>query len=644
MKKWQDTATFALLAIGVLTATVAVLLSSLALPRLRALAAANTTTTNASVAAIKGARVGISAQLTGGALDPASCCRFAQDALPPLLGDLRAFMRKIDSNRRFVQTGHWSAFVSTVPDLETAPVNNSYLTTLKALRGRAALFVDASEGAPIQAFLRELDLVLNLTALDAYFMHADNPWITAAAVLDILPGFSSERDFSLRVLTWLSELDTKAARWLRMGARALAAGKVHSNVTLVAQYDLGTGAALGADYGRMCRTAFAGDKKSDERDACLVYAGSIELKLAAIRTWWLDTYMPAAAVLRPNEAPGLHHVPDGAAIYAALQRYHLHQAVDANELYTLGDSGLSAILGSEYARLAPLILGNSVATASDLVRALGNVSDTRLYWCTDDPAEVVADAYAEFGAVQALLAPMFGFLPGAPLRIVAGNQPRAVFEAGAYDPAARTWTSAGTLYLARYGPCNPGGPGENFFAYARAGLRSSVVREGLPGRALQVPLAARAECAGDDDPADSAADSDGWTFFAERVMRERGAYNFPLDALGSAQMQALQDAALRVDACLHGNDTSAMMPACDLVSAGAMLAVVGLPPAVIEAELQRYLAAPGRALGARVGDLGFAAARAAVLSVESTDERFFRQVLRHVSPGGAVRDPACERV
>lgn len=564
-----------------------------------------------------------------GYLSAASCCRYSRAALPALTLELQRVVREaVIGNVRFAYVTHaWADFVSALPDLETRRNESAYLTALDDLRTRTRAVRAAASGTGssrdsalenvhLDTHLAELDYLLNLSAVDAYFMqtglarwHAawvDDPLATAAATLDVLPVHVAEPDFGPRVLAWLAALQLKADRWFALAERAVQSGKVHANATIVAQFDVGTRRenrtvnygyiyAFRANYTAFCNAVFVGG--SDAGDACLLYATGIEARLAAFETWWLETYLLAAAAARPNSAPGLRTVPDGAAIYAILQQYHLATAATTDDLYEDGEARVNATLDA-YAELAPLVLANETATLAELLEALSDPDDERFYLCTNITAEAADAVRSELARAALLLPAHVGILPRTLVAVAAVPSAGAsTFDVGAFDTRHGFWLTAGHYTVAPLGRCRTNETG--YYAYERAGLASAVARDALPGSALHLPLLREMECSLLDVLPPPSPLVSAWALYAQEAALRRGTYDTPLAQLGYYQSRALRENRLRLDACFHAADASAN---CTTAEARALVLALGWPATVADFEVVRSLAMPAQGSAAVLGN------------------------------------------
>ena len=567
-----------------------------------------------------------------GYLDTTNCCRYSHPDLPALIRDLRTFVRTaIRGNVPFAyeRADNFTFFVSSLPDFETPYVNNTYLQGLAALRSRTLAIMqsntDSLEDIQLRGYVNELDYVLNLTALDAHFMlttvaytkwgWTEDPWATAAVTLQSLLYVTSEPDFMPRVLSWLAQLDAKADRWPAFAARALAAGKVHANLTLTTQYNITFGSYVAergyaysftANYTAFCGAAnFTGNAST----TCLALAASIETKLAAFHTWWTTTYEPAAALLRPDTAPGLSHVAGGEAIYATLQRYHVGRARTGPQLAALAAAGL-AELDTNLTALAPVVLGNGFATQADLLAALADKEDSRFNLCAGSQSFPIADFYTQLGLMEPTLLPVVGTAARTPTIVTA--QGSDFYYVGVANATTGFWTEPAYFERRDLGTCSGGR------AYGIATLRSTIAKEVWPGRGHMLSSLSLIDCSFfnilpdifDDlwqgvpfSRSANGATSEGWPLFADFLAREVSvSLGSAANVAGSFFNRIPADILFATDVCLHASNLSAGQN-CTAAEAVARMAAYGLTTEFQWDNIERFIAQPGEALSYRAGEI-----------------------------------------
>jgi uncharacterized protein (DUF885 family) len=280
---------------------------------------------------------------------------------------------------------------------------------------------------------------------------------------------------------------------------------------------------------------------------------------------------------RPPERAGLLHVPGGIAAYACCIRNGTTLPFDPDELHRIGLAALAEI----EERIAGLG-----------TRAMGtpDVDDIMTRLRRDATAEAdgaMARAAAAVSHAQERLADMFR--PPMPPACAIEPMPPHMAEYGAppyYSPPARDGSRPGA-YL--FNNVHPGQAG----SWA---LEATTFHETIPGHHVQfarlqlMPHLPRLLTAFYVVP-----HGEGWGLYAERLADEFGLYSDDIQRLGMLSCAAWRAVRLVVDSGLHARGWSR-----DQARAFA-LAHSPMPPGFVDAEVDRYIAVPGQALGYLVG-------------------------------------------
>ena len=283
---------------------------------------------------------------------------------------------------------------------------------------------------------------------------------------------------------------------------------------------------------------------------------------------------------RPPEQAGLLYVPGGAAAYACCIRDGTTLPFDPDELHRLGLAALAEIeetIGE---------LGHQVMGASDvrdvMTRLREDVSLT-----VPDGDGAMARAAAAIARAQDRLTDMFR----SPLPPPCGIEPMPphMAEFGAppyYSPPARDGSRPGA-YL--FNIVQPGQAG----SWA---LEAMAFHEGVPGHHAQfarmqlqphLPLLQTAFYV--------VPHGEGWGLYAERLADEFGLYSDDLQRLGMFACAAWRAVRLVVDSGFHARGWSRQRAREFAITHSPM------PEAFLDAEIDRYIALPGQALGYLVG-------------------------------------------
>ncbi|EHY88362.1 DUF885 domain-containing protein [Saccharomonospora azurea] len=285
---------------------------------------------------------------------------------------------------------------------------------------------------------------------------------------------------------------------------------------------------------------------------------------------------------RPEDRPGVCHLPDGDALYAALARVHTTTDRGPDELHA---TGLDCIerLAEEYA-----VLGRRVFGTDDLEEIFARLrTDPALRWKSAE--ELLDTARAAITRAEREAPNWFGTIPSQPW----------VVEA---VPAAEAPGAPAAYYLQ---PSVDGSRPGTYFANThqvterfRHTSEVTAFHEVIPGHHFQLstalnltelPLLRRIS--------DVNAYSEGWGLYTERLADEMGLYSDDVARLGMLSMDSVRAGRLVVDTGLHAKGWSRQQ-AIDFLQHNTPMATVE-----IVAEVDRYIAYPGQALSYMVGRL-----------------------------------------
>jgi uncharacterized protein (DUF885 family) len=315
----------------------------------------------------------------------------------------------------------------------------------------------------------------------------------------------------------------------------------------------------------------------------------------------IGRYVDLLAELRPRSRPperaGLVHVPGGVAAYACCIRNGTTLPFDPDELHRIGLAALAEI----EARIADL--GARAFGTPDLDAVLARLRDdataaapgaqavqgTRAAQGTGTAqgAEAMARAAVAVSRAQERLADMFR--PPMPPPCAVEPMPPHMAEFGAppyYSPPAPDGSRPGAYLFNNIHPAQAG----------RWALEATTFHEAIPGHHVQfarlqlMPHLPRLLTAFYVVP-----HGEGWGLYAERLADEFGLYSDDTQRLGMLGCAAWRAVRLVVDSGLHARGWSR-----DQARAFA-LAHSPMPPDFADAEIDRYIAVPGQALGYLIG-------------------------------------------
>ncbi len=324
-----------------------------------------------------------------------------------------------------------------------------------------------------------------------------------------------------------------------------------------------------------------GDALSDQnawitrRDASI-----LDLVIPAFRVYREALVHAVLPTSRPDNAPGLAHLPDGRARYAGLIRLHTTTNRSAEELH---DEGLRLVAGvhGEFRTLGREILGTD--DLQEVFRRLREDPDLR--W--DTAQQILDAAESAVRRAEAAAPAWFGRVPRTTCALAAIPELEAAGAAPAYYmPPAVDGSRPGTYYS------NVNNPTER----TSFDLEAVAFHEAVPGHHFQIALALENE----DIPALRrlplfTAYIEGWGLYAERLADEMGLYSTAVQRLGMLSADAWRAARLVVDTGLHHYGWSRDQAVQYLVDNTAVA------PIDVESEIDRYIAYPGQALSYMTG-------------------------------------------
>jgi uncharacterized protein (DUF885 family) len=288
---------------------------------------------------------------------------------------------------------------------------------------------------------------------------------------------------------------------------------------------------------------------------------------------------PAA---RPEDRPGLCHLPGGEATYRSLARAHTSLDATPDELHRTGLVEIDRI-DAELADLAGRTLGTR--TLPDALAALRQ--DPALHFGTRD--EVFAKAVSALERAAEAIPGWFGRLPQAPCEVVRmGLHEEEHSTIAYYRQPADDGSRPGQYYL------NTAHPGTR----PRYEAEVLAYHESIPGHHLQIAIAAELT----DLPAfrrhlGPTAFFEGWGLYTERLGDEMGLYSGDLDRIGVLSFDAWRASRLVVDTGLHAMGWTRRQ------AIEFMLEHTALAPNNIANEVDRYIVIPGQALAYKTGQL-----------------------------------------
>ena len=320
--------------------------------------------------------------------------------------------------------------------------------------------------------------------------------------------------------------------------------------------------------------------RPEMREALLKVIGDeIRPAFERYRSTVVDEIAPRA---RPDDRPGLSHIPGGAETYARLARAHTSVDTNADELHAMGLEEIRRI-DAEFVELGARLLGTDGLDAT--LKALRE--DPALYFTTRE--EVAAVAKASLQRANGAVAEWFGLLPRTPCEVVIMPAHEEKHSTIAYyrEPAG-DGSRPGQFYINTYAP----------ETRPRYEAETLAFHESVPGHHLQIAVAQELEHLPDFRRFwGSTAFIEGWGLYTERLSQEMGLLSSEIAHFGVLSFDAWRASRLVVDTGIHALGWT-RQAAIDYLAAHTALGLNN-----IGNEVDRYIAYPGQALAYKVGQL-----------------------------------------
>ena len=305
---------------------------------------------------------------------------------------------------------------------------------------------------------------------------------------------------------------------------------------------------------------------------------------ARLRDFLRDEYLPAG-----RDSVGFAALPGGERWYAYLVQSQTTVEMSPDEIHRLGLS--------EVARIR--------AEMDQVRREVGFVGDLEAFFehlkTADEfffasPEEVLEAYEALKLRIDAALPELFSVFPSADYELRAVEEFRAASAPGAsYQAPSMDGSRPGIFYVNTH----------NLRAQPRYGTETLSLHEASPGHHFQVALAQEQSrlprlrrFAGYN------AYSEGWALYAESLGPELGLFTDPYQYFGRLNDEQLRAMRLVVDTGLHAFGWTREQ------AIEYMLQNSSLAETDVIAEVERYIAWPGQALGYKIGEFALRAMRA----------------------------------
>ena len=293
----------------------------------------------------------------------------------------------------------------------------------------------------------------------------------------------------------------------------------------------------------------------------------------------VDEIAPSA---RPDDRPGLGHIPGGAEAYRLLTRAYTSLDIVPEDVHAIGLDEIRRI-DAEFVELGHRLLGTSGLAYT--LRALRE--DPALHFTTRE--EIEATARSALERANAAIGDWFGRLPKARCEVVVMPAHEEKHSTIAYyrDPAA-DGSRPGQYYLNTYAP----------ETRPRYEAETLAFHESVPGHHLQLAIMQEvAELPAFRRYNGSTAYIEGWGLYTERLSEEMGLLSTEIDRFGVLSFDAWRASRLVVDTGMHALGWTRQQ-AIDF-----MVEHTALGENNIANEVDRYISYAGQALAYKLGQL-----------------------------------------
>lgn len=324
------------------------------------------------------------------------------------------------------------------------------------------------------------------------------------------------------------------------------------------------------------KTVSAADQKRISGDLLNVIATDVLPSYQRFAKFMKVDYVP-----KGRKDPGVWALPDGDAYYAFRIRQSTTLNKTAAEIHQIG---LDEVKRDETEMLT-IVHKLGFADLKSFNEALKTNPQEH-----PTSKEQLIDAYKGYIAqMQPKLPELFGTLPKAKLEVVEMPSYIAKDQAEAfYDQGSADGKRPGKVDVNTY----------NFAERSLAGVEAVAYHEGIPGHHLQISIAQ--ELTGLPEFRKQAyytAYTEGWALYSERLGKEIGFYQDPYSDYGRLEADIWRAIRLVVDTGVHSQHWTRQQMIDYFHEHTAM------DDTNIQAEVDRYIAWPGQALGYKMGQL-----------------------------------------
>lgn len=291
-----------------------------------------------------------------------------------------------------------------------------------------------------------------------------------------------------------------------------------------------------------------------------------------------DDYLRSA-----RTTDGWSALPDGARWYAFLARLFTTTDLSPDEIHELGLREVARIRAEMESVESQVGFKGDLAAFFEFLK-----TDERFYY---SDAESLIRGYRELKKnIDARLPKLFSDFPRADYEVRPVEAFRAQSAAGAsYQSPSADGSRPGIFYINTY----------NLKAQPKFGMETLSLHEAAPGHHFQIAITQELE----DLPRfrrfgnGYVAYQEGWALYAESLGKDLGLFTDPYQYYGRLSDEMLRAMRLVVDTGLHTRGWTRER------AIRYMLDNSSLAQSDAEAEVERYMAIPGQALGYKIGQL-----------------------------------------
>ena len=327
--------------------------------------------------------------------------------------------------------------------------------------------------------------------------------------------------------------------------------------------------------------------KAEQARLTAAYTQSIKSRLlpAAIK---LYAFLEQEYLPKTRASAGVSAIPDGAAWYKYLVRFHTTTGMTPEEIHALGLKEVARIRGE----MAKIQAGYKFeGSLTDFLKWHDNEAQFRPFKTDQD----VLDAYGVLNkTIAAKLPQLFGRAPKAPLEIRAEPELTRATASDHYSGPAADGSRPGVFYTVIEDPAK----------YRNTGMTTLFLHEGQPGHHYHAALQQELPLPKFRKFGWITAYGEGWALYAETLGREMGLYDDPNQYLGHLKDELLRAVRLVTDTGLHSKNWTREQ------TMQYMMDNEGVIESEARRATERYMAWPGQALAYKIGALKIQALRA----------------------------------